>query len=169
MAQVYVSVGSNLDREQNIVTALQVLTASYGELQQSSVYESAAVGFDSAPFYNLVVGFSTQESPQAIQDQLHDIEDRCGRLRTATLSARTLDLDLLLYDDLVLTDGKLLLPREDINCYAFVLGPLAEIAGAARHPVTAVSYAEMWADFDDSDQPLTRIDWPPAASPVGNK
>jgi len=167
MAQVYVSVGSNLDRERNIATSLQALTESYGELQQSSVYESAAVGFDSAPFYNLVVGFSTQESPQVIQDQLHAIEDRCGRQRTATLSARTLDLDLLLYDDLVLVDGKLLLPREDINRYAFVLGPLAEIAGAARHPVTAVSYADMWADFDDSEQPLTRIDWPPAASLVG--
>jgi len=167
MAQVYVSVGSNLDRERNIATALQVLTDRYGELQQSSVYESAAVGFDSAPFYNLVLGFSTQESPRVIQDQLHAIEDRCGRQRTATLSARTLDLDLLLYDDRVMADGKLVLPREDINRYAFVLGPLAEIAGTARHPVTAVSYADMWAAFDDSDQLLTRIDWPPVASPAG--
>ncbi|RLA00827.1 MAG: 2-amino-4-hydroxy-6-hydroxymethyldihydropteridine diphosphokinase [Gammaproteobacteria bacterium] len=167
MAQVYISVGSNLERERNIATALQALTESYGELQQSSVYESAAVGFDSAPFYNLVVGFSTQESPRVIQDQLHAIEDRCGRQRTATLSARTLDLDLLLYDDQVMTDGKLVLPREDINRYAFVLGPLAEIAAASRHPVTAVSYAEMWAAFDDSDQPLTRIDWPPTVRPVG--
>lgn len=167
MAQVYVSVGSNLDRERNIAIALQVLTDRYGELQQSSVYESAAVGFDSAPFYNLVLGFSTQESPQVIQDQLHAIEDRCGRQRTATLSARTLDLDLLLYDDRVMADGKLVLPREDINRYAFVLGPLAEIAGTARHPVTAVSYADMWAAFDDRDQLLTRIDWPPVASPAG--
>ena len=167
MAQVYVSVGSNVERERNIATALQELTESYGELQQSSVYESAAVGFDSAPFYNLVVGFSTRESPRVVQEQLHAIEDRCGRQRTATLSARTLDLDLLLYDDQVMTDGKLVLPREDINRYAFVLGPLAEIAAAARHPVTAVSYAEMWAAFDDSDQPLTRIDWPPTVRPVG--
>ena len=167
MSQVYVSVGSNLDRERNIATALQVLTDRYGELQQSSVYESAAVGFDSAPFYNLVLGFSTQESPQVIQDQLHAIEDRCGRQRTVTLSARTLDLDLLLYDDRVMADGKLVLPREDINRYAFVLGPLAEIAGTARHPVTAVSYADMWAAFDDRDQLLTPIDWPPVASPAG--
>jgi len=167
MAQVYVSVGSNLDRERNIATALRVLTENYGELQQSSVYESAAVGFDSAPFYNLVVGFSTQDSPPVIQARLHAIEERCGRQRTATLSARTLDLDLLLYDDIVLADGKLVLPRDDINRYAFVLGPLAEIAGTAQHPVTAVSYADMWAAFDDRDQSLTRIDWPPEASPVG--
>jgi 2-amino-4-hydroxy-6-hydroxymethyldihydropteridine diphosphokinase len=162
MAQVYVSVGSNIDRQRNITTALQLLTETYGELQQSSVYESAAVGFDSAPFYNLVLGFSTQHSPQAVQERLHAIEDLCGRLRTAALSARTLDLDLLLYDDRVMTDGKLALPRNDIERYAFVLRPLAEIAGTARHPVTGVSFADMWAGFDDASQPLRRIDWPPA-------
>ncbi len=164
MAQVYVSVGSNIDRQRNIATALQLLTEEYGELQQSSVYESAAVGFDSEPFYNLVLGFSTQQSPQAVQEQLHAIENRCGRQRTAALSARTLDLDLLLYDDRVMTDGKLVLPRDDIERYAFVLRPLAEIAGTARHPVTGISYTDMWAGFDDTAQPLTRVDWPPAAA-----
>ena len=162
MAQVYVSVGSNIDRELNIAAALQALTECYGDLRQSSVYESAAIGFDSEPFYNLVLGLTTQESPAVVQDRLHAIEDRCGRQRTAALSARTLDLDLLLYDDRVLTDGKLVLPRDDINHYAFVLGPLAEIAGTARHPVSGVSYADMWAAFDDKDQSLTRVDWPPA-------
>jgi 2-amino-4-hydroxy-6-hydroxymethyldihydropteridine diphosphokinase len=163
MAQVYVSVGSNIERQRNIATALQVLTEVYGELQLSSVYESAAVGFDSEPFYNLVLGFSTQQSPQAVQQQLHVIEDRCGRQRTASLSARTLDLDLLLYDDRVMADGKLVLPRDDINRYAFVLRPLAEIAGTVRHPVTGVTFADMWAAFDDETQPLTLVDWPPAA------
>jgi 2-amino-4-hydroxy-6-hydroxymethyldihydropteridine diphosphokinase len=163
MAQVYVSVGSNIERQRNIATALQLLTEVYGELQLSSVYESAAVGFDSEPFYNLVLGFSTQQSPQAVQQQLHVIEDRCGRQRTASLSARTLDLDLLLYDDRVMADGKLVLPRDDINRYAFVLRPLAEIAGTVRHPVTGVTFADMWAAFDDETQPLTLVDWPPAA------
>ena len=59
MAHVYVSVGSNIDREDNIAMALRLLEASFGELQCSSVYESEAVGFDSDPFYNLVVGFDT--------------------------------------------------------------------------------------------------------------
>lgn len=162
MARVYVSIGSNIDREQNIDAALRELSAAYQELQQSSVYESDAVGFDSAPFYNLVVGFRTDESPHAIQDSLHAIENRHGRLRTAALSARTIDLDLLLYDDLVMSEGKLVLPRNDIDRYAFVLAPLAEIAGSARHPVTDISYADMWAAFDDSRQALTRVDWPSA-------
>ena len=160
MAYVYVSIGSNIDREQHIDTALRVLAADYGDLLQSSVYESDAVGFDSAAFYNLVVGFNTDESPRAVQHWLHAIENHHGRLRTAELSARTLDLDLLLYDDLVVSDGKLVLPRGDIDRYAFVLAPLAEIAGSARHPVTAISYAEMWSAFDDSQQALTRVDWP---------
>jgi 2-amino-4-hydroxy-6-hydroxymethyldihydropteridine diphosphokinase len=167
MPQVYVSVGSNIDRRRNIASALQALTALYGELQLSPVYESAAVGFDSAPFYNLVLGFSTQATPQAIQDQLHAIEDRTGRQRTATLSARTLDLDLLLYGDLVVQEGKLVLPREDINRYAFVLRPLAEIAGTARHPVTGIRYADMWANFDHASQPLVAVDWPPAVDRDG--
>jgi 2-amino-4-hydroxy-6-hydroxymethyldihydropteridine diphosphokinase len=160
MAQVYVSIGSNIDRDRNIDGALQALAAAYGDLQQSSVFESAAVGFDSAPFYNLVVGFETDDSPQAVQATLHHIEDSQGRSRTAALAARTLDLDLLLYDELVMQEGKLVLPREDIHRYAFVLGPLAEIAGERRHPVTGVRYADMWSDFDDTGQELQRVDWP---------
>jgi len=160
MAHVYVSIGSNIDRERNIAAALRELSAAYRELEQSSVYESDAVGFDSAPFYNLVVGFSTDESPRVIQDSLHAIENRHGRMRTTDLSARTLDLDLLLYDDLVLSAGKLVLPRGDIERYAFVLAPLAEIAGTSHHPVTGISYADMWAAFDDGREVLTRVDWP---------
>jgi 2-amino-4-hydroxy-6-hydroxymethyldihydropteridine diphosphokinase len=162
MAQVYVSIGSNIERERNIESALQALAAAYGELRQSSVYESAAVGFDSAPFYNLVVAFQTEASPQSVQETLHRIENDQGRSRTAALAARTLDLDLLLYDDLVIQAGKLILPRSDIDHYAFVLGPLAEIAGEQRHPVTGIRYADMWSAFDTAGQELQRVDWPPA-------
>jgi len=164
MAQVYVSIGSNIERERNIDSALQALAAAYGELQQSSVYESAAVGFDSAPFYNLVVAFRTDASPRAVQETLHRIEDRQGRLRAAELAARTLDLDLLLYDDLVTDKGRLVLPRADIDRYAFVLGPLAEIAGERRHPVSGIRFADMWSAFDTAGQELRRIEWPPAGS-----
>jgi len=163
VAQVYVSIGSNIERERNIEHALQALAAAYGDLQQSSVYESAAVGFDSTPFYNMVVAFQTDDSPQAVQQTLHRIEDSQGRLRAGELAARTLDLDLLLYDELVINAGKLVLPRDDIDRYAFVLGPLAEIAGERRHPVSGMRYADMWSAFDDTGQELQRIDWPRAA------
>ena len=161
MAQVYVSIGSNIGRRKNIAMALELMEARFGELEQSSVFESAAVGFDSAPFYNMVVGFRTDESPRSLQAWLHEVESHCGRVRTASLSARTLDLDLLLYDDLVVNEGGLVIPREDINRYAFVLYPLAEIAPNARHPASGRRYADMWADFDgEGDSSLVRVDWP---------
>ncbi|MEZ5541274.1 MAG: 2-amino-4-hydroxy-6-hydroxymethyldihydropteridine diphosphokinase [Pseudomonadota bacterium] len=163
MARVYVSIGSNIDRERNIDLALRRLGETYGPLLRSSVYESAAVGFDSAPFYNLVVAFDTAYSPQEVQARLHAIEAASGRERTGELAARSLDLDLLLYDELVIDAGRLKLPRDDITRYAFVLYPLAEIAPAARHPVSGARYADLWAAFDDPDQVLTRVDWPPAA------
>jgi 2-amino-4-hydroxy-6-hydroxymethyldihydropteridine diphosphokinase len=165
VAHVYVSIGSNIDRNRNIALALELLQASFGRLQRSSVYESAAVGFDSDPFYNLVVGFETRATPRQIQDALHCIEESSGRIRTGGLSARTLDLDLLLYDGLVIEENGLTLPRLDITRYAFVLGPLAEIAGELRHPVSGERYADMWSTFDDADQVLYRVDWPPATAP----
>ena len=163
MARVYVSIGSNIDRVRNIGIALQRLGDEYGTLIQSSVFESAAVGFDSAPFYNLVVGFDTELAPQDVQNHLYEIEAASGRERTGELSARTLDLDLLLYDDLVMDQGRLRLPRADITRYAFVLYPLAEIAPDARHPVSGERFADMWAAFNDDSQVLMRVDWPPAA------
>jgi 2-amino-4-hydroxy-6-hydroxymethyldihydropteridine diphosphokinase len=165
VARVYVSVGSNVDRDHNIAMALRLMEASFGELQRSSVYESAAIGFDSDPFYNLVVGFDATYSPLEIQDALHCIEEASGRTRTTGLSARTLDLDMLLYDDLVIDADSLALPRTDISRYAFVLGPLAEIAGEQRHPVSGERYADMWSAFDEAGQVLSRIDWPPATAP----
>jgi 2-amino-4-hydroxy-6-hydroxymethyldihydropteridine diphosphokinase len=165
VVRVYVSVGSNIDRDHNIAIALRLLEASFGELQRSSVYESDAVGFDSDPFYNLVVGFDTRYSPREIQDRLHCIEEASGRIRTTGLSARTLDLDLLLYDDLVTDADGLVLPRTDISRYAFVLGPLAEIAGEQRHPVSGERFADMWSAFDEAGQALSRIAWPPATAP----
>lgn len=164
MARVYVSVGSNVDRDRNIAMALRLLEASFGPLLRSSVYESEAVGFDSAPFYNLVVGFDTDESPREIQDMLHRIEASSGRIRTTGLSARTLDLDLLLYDDLVTETDGMSLPRKDITRYAFVLAPLAEIAGTLRHPISGERYADLWFTFDAAGQVLSRVDWPPATA-----
>jgi len=157
-------VGSNVDRDRNIAMALRLLEASFGPLLRSSVYESEAVGFDSAPFYNLVAGFDTGETPREIQNVLHRIEAASGRIRTTGLSARTLDLDLLLYDDLVTEADGMSLPRKDITRYAFVLAPLAEIAGTRRHPVTGERYVDLWSAFDAAGQVLSRVDWPPATA-----
>jgi len=161
VARVYVSIGSNIERRKHIAAALHMLEREFGPLVRSAVYECDAVGFDSAPFYNLVAGFDTGLDPAGVRDRLHAIENRNGRERSSGLSARTLDLDMLLYDDLVLDRDGVVLPRADITRYAFVLGPLAEIAPSLRHPVTGQTLAAMWAEFPRDDRTLRRVDWPP--------
>jgi 2-amino-4-hydroxy-6-hydroxymethyldihydropteridine diphosphokinase len=150
MVEVFVSVGSNVDRERHINLALDLLRARFGKLHLSNVYESPSVGFDGDPFFNLVVGFSTRAEPLEIVSDLRDIEARCGRdRREKRFGPRTMDLDLLLVGDRVLRDDDVVLPHEEISSQAFVLGPLVEIAGSRKHPVSGVSLAEMWADFED--------------------
>ena len=91
---------------------------------------------------------------------LAEIEDAHGRDRSGPrFSSRTLDLDLLLYDDLVLDENGLKLPREEILKNAFVLWPLAEIAPGLVHPVAEKTYAELWADFDKSKETLLPIEY----------
>ncbi len=157
MARVYVSIGSNIGREQNIRAGVRDLKSRFGALILSSVYESEAVGFDGDSFYNLVAGFDTTLTPQQVAEALRTIEEAHGRIRNGPrFSSRTLDIDLLLYDDLVLHEGKLDVPRDEITRNAFVLWPLAEIAPQLEHPRLGVSYGALWASFDKQSQPL----WP---------
>jgi len=157
MARAYVSVGTNIDRERNVASGLAALAREYGELRQSRIFESEAVGFSGNLFYNLVVAFETDQSPQQISTVLNRIEDAHGRDRQGgKFSDRSLDLDLLLYGDLIVEQPGLTLPRPEILEHAFVLQPLAEIAGASKHPVTGMSFTAMWDQFDDASQPM----WP---------
>lgn len=146
MARVFVSIGSNIEREKHIRQAIALLRDVYGSsLIASSVYESDPVGFSGARFYNLVVRFDACDAPHSIARTLRAIEKRCGRVRNRSrFSARTLDLDLLLYDELVIRDDGLCLPRDEILDQAFVLKPLAELAGSIKHPVLGKTYQELW-------------------------
>lgn len=146
MGRVYVGIGSNLEPEVNIPSALAELRRRYGALIVSPVYESEAVGFAGDNFYNLVVGFDTGQGLHAVIRSLREIERLHKRRRSdKRFAPRTLDLDLLLYDDLVFAEGGISIPRDEILRYAFVLKPLADIAGEQRHPVDGRSYAELWA------------------------
>jgi 2-amino-4-hydroxy-6-hydroxymethyldihydropteridine diphosphokinase len=164
MPRVYVSLGSNIDRQTHLRTAVHELSARYGKLVLSPVYESPAAGFDGGDFYNLVAGFDTEEPPQRVKEFLKAIETRCGRRRDGPrFGPRTLDLDLILYGDIVRHDGLLDLPHPDIQRYAFVLRPLADIAPEQRHPETQQSYAQMWTAFDPARRQLRKVEFDPTA------
>ncbi len=157
MPRIYLSIGSNIDRERSVKLAVEQLRKIFGELTISTVYESEAVGFDGDAFYNLVVGFDSESGLNDIQQQLRTIETNNGRERGAEkFNPRTLDLDLLLYGDLDLQDQGVDIPRAEIFEYAFVLKPLAEIASGECHPQTGEEYGVIWNKFDRSIQPL----WP---------
>ncbi len=160
VARAYIGVGSNIDRERSVNASLDALSAAYGELRLSSVFESEAVGFQGDPFYNLAVGLDTVQSVGALAEVLRKIEDDCARRRDSPeFSSRTLDLDLLTYDDVVGVVDGVQLPRREITENAFVLCPLAEIAGAEIHPITRKSYADLWRHFEMGQQQLRPVDF----------
>ena len=147
MIHVVLSVGTNNNREYNIRKAVRSIMDVYGKVEMSPVYETDSVGFSGHAFYNLVIGIHSDQSPDRIQQTMHAIEVDAGRIRGKKgHNNRVLDIDLLLYGDQVL-HPRLNIPRDEIERYAFVLKPLADLYPHHRHPVSDRSYLEMWKSF----------------------
>ncbi|MBK5938842.1 hypothetical protein CCR96_06175 [Halochromatium roseum] len=194
----WISLGSNLEREASIRGGVQGLRQAFGPLILSPVYETEAVGFDGSPFLNLVAGIETALRVGEIRALLRRIEAEHGRERSREpegeraaertdkrtgvrtceqageqagerFAPRTLDLDLLTYGDLVGEIDGYRLPREEILHYAFVLGPLADVAPDERHPIDGRCYAELWrqllAQLRDAHQ--AQLDTAPAQASAG--
>lgn len=160
MACVYVSIGSNQDRTRYIRASLDALQSEFGLLTLSSVYESEAVGFDGDNFYNMVAGFETELSVGDLSKRLKGIEDDNGRCRQGPkFSGRTLDIDILTYEDLIGNCEGVQLPRDEITRNAFVLLPLAEVAPTVAHPVLDQTYANLWQAYDQTQQRLWSVDF----------
>lgn len=156
---IYISVGSNIERETYIAAGLNAMYGVFGELLLSSVYESESVGFVGDNFYNLVVKASTSLSIEQVNSVLKSIEQDNKRQRNdEKFSPRTLDLDLLLYAQQV-TQSPIELPRSEILFNAFVLQPLAEIAADEVHPTVNKTYATLWHEYDKQQQHLWTIDY----------
>ena len=158
--RVYLSLGSNIDREKNILACLDALAEHFGELIISPVYESESVGFSGDSFYNLVVGIDSALSVGELAVIMRDIEAANQRSRAGPkFGPRTLDIDILTCGELTgLIDG-VDLPRDEVTENAFVLLPLVDIAPDNRHPVSDRVYRDIAISFSGSEQKLWRIDF----------
>ncbi len=161
MTRVYVSIGSNIQRTQHINACLDALHGRFAPLTLSPVYESESVGFAGDNFYNLVVGFDTRLSVAALAQVLRNIEEANQRKRSGPrFSARTLDIDILTYGNAIGEVDGVQLPRPEIVENAFVLLPLADIAGEEQHPSRRQTYRRLWQDYDQTRQKLWPITFP---------
>lgn len=160
MTRVWLSLGSNVDRERHIAAALAALREQFGALVVSPVYDCGAVGFSGDPFLNLVVGIDTALPVGELAAWLRALEQANGRVREPgrRFNDRTLDIDILTCGEAAGVVDGVELPRGEILKHAFVLRPLADVAPDELHPVLRVSYRELLAQKDFSGQAMMRVE-----------
>jgi 2-amino-4-hydroxy-6-hydroxymethyldihydropteridine diphosphokinase len=153
MSTAWLGLGSNVNAENHIRAGINELRERFERVSLSPIYTSASVGFEGNDFINLVARIETDLHPLELRDYLRDLEDRYGRKRNVPkFSDRSLDIDILLYDDLVLLSPVLEIPRAEILKFSHVLKPLADIDPDLVHPVKLTTIAELWesSGLDDS-------------------
>ncbi|MCJ7814652.1 MAG: 2-amino-4-hydroxy-6-hydroxymethyldihydropteridine diphosphokinase [Xanthomonadales bacterium] len=159
MSTAYLGLGSNIDARKNIATGITGLREKFGRVDLSPIYQTPAFGFEGEDFINLAARIETEMSPLELKEFLHALEDLHQRNRDAPkFSDRTLDIDILLYDDLYLISPALTLPRGEILSAAHVLKPLADLAPDLLHPVCCQTISELWSAFPQQTTKLTRIE-----------
>ncbi|MEI4548572.1 2-amino-4-hydroxy-6-hydroxymethyldihydropteridine diphosphokinase [Pseudoalteromonas spongiae] len=158
MAQIFISIGSNINKEHYIKAALAILPQHFENVIYSSVFESESVGFEGNNFYNLVAAATTNLPLEEVCARLKQIERDHGRTPAdKKFSPRTLDLDLLFFDEMI-CDTPAQLPRDEITKNAFVLWPLAEIASDFIHPTVNLSIGELWQNYNKNKQKLWKVE-----------
>jgi len=158
MPDVYVAAGSNIQPELNLRSAISALKRRLGDLRISRAYRNKAVGFEGPDFINLVIGFETELTLTEVLSVLQAVEGLCGRPRKAPkFEPRSMDLDLLLYGDMVCATHAITLPRPDLIKKVYMLGPLAELAPDFVHPTLKQTIGELWQGFDKTAHPMALV------------
>lgn len=159
MVDVYVAAGSNIQPGPRLRQALALLRQAFGELAVSPAYRNAAYGFTGEDFVNLAIGFKTLAGVREVMAQLQAIELACGRPREAPKWApRAMDLDIVLYGDLVCAEPGLTLPRPDLVRRAYMLKPMVDIAPDLEHPTLRRTLRQLWASHEPGAHPLVPVD-----------
>ncbi len=161
MIQTYISIGSNIQRRYHILAALEALRRLDENLICSQIFEAEPVGFSGPNFYNAVVKLQLKKmwSLDALQEHLKQIERDYGRLPMAKKNEdRTLDLDILLFGDVINVNSPCV-PRNDIFKFAFVLLPLLELCPDLIVPNDGRSVTQIWQDsqFTQNLWPVTAL------------
>ena len=158
MHKAWLSLGSNLEPERHLRAALIELRARFGAIVASPAYRFPAVGFEGPDFVNLAAGIDSDLDAFALNDWLHTLEDRHGRRRDVPrFSSRTLDVDIVLFDDAIIDGpGNLQVPRRELG-ETFVLKPLAAIAPDLRVPGDGRTLTELWAASPDHAVAFERV------------
>ncbi|MBX9785600.1 MAG: 2-amino-4-hydroxy-6-hydroxymethyldihydropteridine diphosphokinase [Chitinophagaceae bacterium] len=138
MHNVFILLGSNMGKRKNFLSKAKLLIAKEAGTiaRQSSIYETAAWGNTSQQaFLNQVIILKTKLQPDALMQTLLNIEEQLGRIRTQKFGPRTIDLDILFYDTLVVKTNLVTIPHPAIQYRRFVLVPLVELSPRKIHPV----------------------------------
>lgn len=151
--KVYVALGSNIgDRKihlLNAITKMKEIGQAISIKKVSSFHNTAPVGYINQPdFLNAVIEIETYLNPEDLLNCLQEIEDSEGRERTEHWGPRTLDLDILLFDDMIINTTRLKVPHPEMTKRDFVLTPLCEIAPYALHPITNKYIKDLKEDYE---------------------
>ena len=157
MSLLVLSLGSNLGetsstngRKHNLERAIKLLRKNKMKIEnKSKIYETVPVGFKSQPkFLNMILSAQTKHSPQACLKIIHQIESELDRIRTIKNGPRTIDLDIIFYDNSIITEKDLVIPHPRMHQRPFVLRPLAEILPDYIHPVYNKTVIQLLQEID---------------------
>ncbi len=153
MHTVYLLIGGNLsDRKLNLEQAAQLIEEQCGDIISiSSIYETAAWGFADQPaFLNQVLVLNTELEPEELMHKLLSVETKLGRVREQKMGPRTIDIDILLINDVTLQTDHLTVPHPSLHLRRFALTPLAEVSPTKKHPTLHKTISELLTDCPDT-------------------